>query len=230
MEIYQIKRLRDYQKCPNLCKYDVSGTESVDQTVIRKVLEYCYSEIATSNTSLVWKDVRTKVTQLLCELEPHLTAKQIYSSSLVVLETVRNWYIANYRDKENSGLVNIRLTEELNGIQITGVVDAVLLTGKKVKLVEFTDLSLDQVYSDIGFRTKIWLLGKAGLKVTSALVIKCTNRTIETVTLKILETEKWNLKNEQILKLITISIKNKIFYPSVTSMCNTCQYKSICSW
>jgi hypothetical protein len=66
--------------------------------------------------------------------------------------------------------------------------------------------------------------------VNKVLAINATDNKVECIKLSVHNPEEWNYRTRQTLGLMLLSIKNNIYYPSVTSMCNSCPYKAVCSW
>lgn len=224
-----LHKVRAYTKCPNFAKYSWHIPVQTKRTVPRILIEDCYRDIAVLNKRIEWKTIRNRVNNLLLEHEPELSGNNFYNSAITIMESLRNWYVNYFRDGTEEAVCGIYLESELNQVKLSAVVD-VLLIGEKITLIEFTEEeTAEEILRDIGIKTKIYLLGKQNIKVNKIVALRCTNRSVKTTTLNIDNTDAWNYKTEQSLKLVTIAVKNKIFYPSPTSMCSTCRYKDICS-
>lgn len=230
MNLVEIHQLRNYSKCSNFAKYSWHVPTKVNQTVARAVIESSYRDLAVLSRNISWKTIRDRVHHKLVELEPSLSNDEFYSVAVTLMGALRTWYLAEYRDCTDEAICNVILSEELNNVKITGTIN-VLLIGKKITLIEFTnEETAEDILRDIGIRTKVYLLGKQNIKVNKILAINCSSRTIKTHVLKIDNPDNWNYKTHKSLQLMTLAIKNKIFYPSPTSMCITCKYKDGCSW
>lgn len=229
-ELVQIHQLRNYAKCPNFAKYSWNVPTKTTKNVVRSVVESCYRDVAVLNKRVDWKTVRNRVHHQLVALEPTLSSDEFYNAAVAILESLRPWYLVYFRDGTEEAICNLKLEEEINQVQVTAQVDAVLI-GEKITLLEFTECeSIEEILRDIGLRTKILLLGKQNIKVNKILAIRCSDRSVRVTSLSVDNPDSWNYKTLQSLQLMLFSVKNKIFYPSPTSMCTTCKYRDICSW
>lgn len=230
-QLVQIHQLRTYAACPNLAKYSWHVPVVSKKNLIRTVIESCYRDLAVLDKRVNWKTVRNRIHNHLLKVEPNLSTDNFYSSAISIMESVRNWYIDSFRDQDGEAICNIKLEDTIREIKIEATIDIILIKRKQITLVEFTEADKpEKILRDIGLRTKIYLLGKQNIKVNKILAIKCTDRAVRTWSLSIDNSNTWNYKTYQVLQLMLFSIKNKIFYPSVTSACVTCKYKEMCGW
>jgi CRISPR/Cas system-associated exonuclease Cas4 (RecB family) len=231
-ELIQISNLKDYSKCSNFAKYNWnSKVKPVVFTPGMKVIDSCYRDLVLLDKVSNWKTVRNRANKYLMESQTEISAAQFYSDSINLLENLRNWYRDFYSDLEVSGISNLDLSVDMFNQTITGHIDTVVIKKGKPVLIEYTNLNtIDQLVTDIGIRTKIWLLSKNGIKVKTIYCVSPREKTLSVIELNIDNFDTWNNKTEVVLQLMVTSIKNKIFYPSPTNMCTTCKYKDVCSW
>jgi len=230
-ELVKINQLRNYAACPNFAKYDWYVPVTTEKNVVRTVLESCYRDVAVLNKRVDWKTVRNRIHNHLIELESNLPTEGFYNGAVAIMESLRNWYLSSYRDGTEEAICNLELEDTISDVNIKLSIDTLLIGKKHITLMEYTEMeTAEEVLRDIGLRTKILLLGKQNIKVNKVLAIKCSARAVKTWTLNIDNSSNWNYKTMQVLQLMLLSIKKKLFYPSPTSMCSTCKYRDICSW
>jgi hypothetical protein len=99
-------------------------------------------------------------------------------------------------------------------------------------LLDFTEeMDSNDFIRDITWRAKVWALKKQKVNIKHILSIAKSNKNSFKINrFTINNQDDFYNKTDQTLKMIGMGIKNKIFYPSVTEMCNTCNYNSICGW
>jgi len=229
-ELIQIQNLRDYTKCSNYAKYNWNATSNSTQSITRSIIDSCYRDIAVLNKTVDWKTIRNRTYKEVFK-EPNRSVDTLYKDSLVILNALRNWYLEFYRDLSCEAICNITLQETISGETITAKIDTVLVSEKEVTLIEFSDTdNIEDILKDIGLRTKIYLLGKEQILVNKVLVIKTSNNNVTCTRVSVHNPVEWNYKTRLALQVIVGSIRQKIFYPSPTSMCTACPYRGICSW
>lgn len=229
-QLVQIKNLRDYTKCSNYAKYHWHYLDSSSESTCRSIIESCYRDIALHNKKVDWRTVRNRVYREVFR-ETNQNVDSLYKEALAVLSTLRNWYLEYYRDEPGEAILNVDLEEETNGMKVTARIDGVLINGDDVTLIYFTEEKEPQeILRDIGLRTRVYLLGREKILVNKILAINATDKTVTCNKLTVHNPIEWNYKTRQALGMILLSMKNNIYYPSVTSMCNSCPYKSVCSW
>lgn len=234
-QLIQIRHLKDYSQCPNFCKYNWNLlSKPIKPSTLEQIIDVCYRDLA-FNGKPNWAKIRKYVQEQLLVLEPDLETQQLYKRSVELMTSLRNWYLEIYRDGPSESLYRLQLKGVIGGLSISGEVFTTLLessgSSNKTTLVEFTELDSELLMiRDFSIRVKIWLLTQQQVKVNKLLFIKTTNKIIKWWNLNIQDPDLWNYKTEQSLKLIASGIKNNVYYPSVSDMCNTCIYKDTCSW
>jgi hypothetical protein len=230
MDLIQIGQLRDYSQCPAYAKFNWSAGSPSYRTITENVIRSCYMDLAVNNKKVDWRTVRNRVHHQVLLHSEELNANQIYKLVVLILDSIKKWYLEEFRDGEEEGLVDLRLELEINKTKVEVNIDGLLVEGNKITLVDFTEKETTQdILRDIGLRTKVLALSKQNITVNKVLSIKCSDRSVRCTPLKVDNIPNWNYKNEQILQLMLLGMKQKIFYPSPTSMCSTCKYKDICT-
>jgi hypothetical protein len=150
-----------------------------------------------------------------------------------VIDSLRGWYLNYYREGPELCLHGLALKSPVPGIgiELEGEVDALLLEEENVSMVTISDRFQDPTtaFKGMELRAKAWLLSQQGVIVNNFLVINISNDTIKVYKLRIEDPEDFLYKTEKAIQVIAGGIKHKVFYPSVTDMCTTCPFRSICS-
>lgn len=228
MKILQEQHLKDFTYCPNYYKFNRNNQIARPVSIAERVIKSCIRDASVLSKRTDWKTIRSRV---LTEVSSVTDTQHLYNQTIVLLESLRNWYLNNYRDTErNEYLHNVVLTEEINETKLETIIDGLIIKGKQVTLIEFTDLeNTDEILRDIRLKLKLYLLGKRDIKITKILAIRCTDTSVKVNQLYIHDVDNINYKTNQVINLIVFSIDRGIYYPSVNPGCSTCPYKSICS-
>lgn len=235
MEAIKVKNLVDYSKCPNYCKFNWINHPTVDgkTSAIRRIIQSCYRDQANFERKIVWKTVRSRVHTELSPLLGDLSLEDYHKMAIRVIDSLRGWYLNHYREGPELCLYGLALKANVPdlGISLEGSVSALLLEENNISAVligtEYEDpLS---TYRSMELRAIAWLLAQHGVIINSFLVINIKNDTIKTYRLKVDNPDDYIYKASKAVQLIAGGIKHNILYPSVSDMCNTCAYRSICS-
>lgn len=230
-ELVQIGNLRDYSKCPNYARYNWLGIVSTMKLPSQRVIESCYRDLAVLNKRVDWKTVRSRVQTEFLKEDTNKSAQYIYSATVELLTSLKVWYTEQFKDGTEEAVTNLKLSSVINKTRIEADIFCLLVSPERNTLVEFVQVDTpEEVIKDIGLRTKVWLLGKEGIRVNKVLAIRPDERSARYWLLNVDNSDAWNYKTEQVLQLMLASINNNVFYPSPTGMCTSCKFKKICSW
>jgi len=235
----EVWHLDDYIKCPNYAKYNWNRRQIRRAHYLygplSNVILSCYRDQANLNKKVLWKTVRNRVHQELAPLLDTKIAIEDYKQVAIdCLVEIRNWYINVFREGPTTCLYNLEIEAcvPVTGVTIAGQLDAMLLSPDQNMIVEVTDKfkSNREVLSSLSIRSKIWLLHAKKVKVDKLKVIRIQDKKIKIDTLKIQNYDDFIYKTERTIQWATGSIREKVFHPSITSMCDTCPYKGVCKW
>lgn len=229
-QLIQIKHLRDYSKCPNYAKYNWYNEDlKLKSNICKQVVTSCYRDIFVLNKKVDWKTVRNRIHSFISK-ENSIEADKIYSFSIALMSGMRDWYLQIYRDGPVEGIGPFLLEEKIFEETIQIQIDGLLNDNKSVTLIHYCNEEADWILKDPELRIKIYLLSKQKIKINKVLVISCSETSVKTKTITVDNVDNWNLKTEKMLGLFLYSIKNKVFYPSITKDCSSCRFSDICSW
>ena len=228
--------LDNYIKCPAFAKYDWNNKSLRGHHYlyhpIRNILLGCYRDLANLEKKIVWKTVRERVHKNLAPLlKTDIEIEDYKRIAIQVMSQIRSWYINSFRDGPEICLHNLKVNSLVpaTGISIEAQIDAVLVSSDQVRIVEITDKyeDLREASLSLSLQAKAWLLSKQDVKVTEIELINISNKSFTNRVFRI--REKALLGTERSLQWTIGGIKHKVFHPSVTQMCTTCPYRSICS-
>jgi len=235
MNSIKIKNLVDYSKCPNFCKYNWNNNSLVDEktSALRRIIKSCYRDQANLERKVVWKTVRSRVHTELSPLLENLTLAQYHSLAIETIDTLRGWYLDYYRDGPGLCLHGLALKKNIPGIgiELEGSIDALLLEENNISLVVVGEYpsNISDIYRGLELRAKAWLLSQEGVIINNFLVINLIRGRIKINKIRIDNPEDYLYKAGKTIQVIAGAIKHDVYYPSVTDMCKTCPFGSICS-
>lgn len=236
-----LRQIDDYSKCPNFAKYNLNSLEKYSRefSIFRHIVLSAYRDLQNIQTIPTWPTLRNRVTKQVIKDVDVSNSEELskaYKFTKVMLDKVHQWYGELIAGFPGEALVNVEISNQLGktGVTVTGIADVILLYQDQVTLIDIVerpDISQHQVtlaYNSIKLQSLMWLLQSQGIEVTDIVRVIYKPDGIDFAKLKMEKLIPG--KVERRLHLIVTGIANEIYYPSVTSMCSTCPYKSICTW
>lgn len=235
----ELRHLDDYMKCPNYAKYNWTNGSLVRHHFlyqpVRSIIMSAYRDMANLEKKVQWKTLRGRVhTALAPLLHNELEIAEYFKLSKYILEKIRGWYLNTFRDGPTTCLHNLSIESPVpaTGLSIATTIDAILLSPDQTSIVEITDKYKDIREASVSFsiRAKVWALKQEDINVKSVLLVHIKEGNINVHEINIRNIDEYCFSVEKSLQWALGSIKHQIFLPSITSMCDSCPYKGVCSW
>lgn len=218
MKLIQISNFRDFAKCPAYCKFNFNKEAKSKKHISDLIIEEMLSKLSDRAGKLSWEQIRNRITN----------SGLSYEDSITLLDSTREFYLKKYRDIPSEYISNIKLETTIFDQKIEAFINGIFVNSKNEKtLVEVSDCkNIESLNRDICLRIKLFILKQNHLEIDKILIISPETKKINYWEVRSI----YNYKIEDTIKLYTHCIKNNLFPPSPTQMCNTCNYKEMCTW
>lgn len=162
--------------------------------------------------------------------EKQVTAAQ--SEAEAILLNLRNWYDKVYLKEESIGYIDIKVGFNLSKYRIEHTIPIIRVDEGRSSLLFFGDVEIGtrQLYNEFKYRAAAWLYSKQ-VEDTKVVNVEhlCFGPQGSFNPSTVILNEKDNRNTEDRIINILYCIDKGINYPSITTMCNTCQFRSKCS-
>ena len=230
-----VEDIKSFSKCPryhwfleDINKKPTSTRVSVMASIVKK----CYLKESETHYKADWRTVVGWVDRILFQ-GVDVTDKDKFSATKKLTESIliplQSWYYGKYIPNDYMGLPDVPLEAMAGHHLIYGTANVVRL-GEFPTLIYIDDVVSTklQMYNDIGLRTMLWLLSSVldtDIVAGEHIVIgKKSGIEIETVKVNRLS----HNRTRSAVSNIADQIASKVDYPSITPMCNSCEFKDNC--
>lgn len=237
-KILTLDQIQLYSNCPRKFGYTLAAETIQPQPdffreSIKALVKQCYINRSQHGYNPQWDTVKARVNKL-CFADVDMSNKEAFQfahkRSVELLTVLHYWYHKHFSEESREALVNIPLSVTVNRTVIEETLDIAVLDSK-YKLIPTifndTDILPNMLYNNMKFKSLLWLVYKeTGVipEVTNYLVItqqgihphKVFNKTHMDVI-------------DKYVNFIIRAIENSVFYPSVSSQCDTCEFQKICT-
>lgn len=230
-----VEDIESFSRCPRyhwFLKEINKKPTSTRVSVIASIVKKCYLKESETHYKADWRTVVGWVDKMIFQ-RIDVTDKAKFSASKSLAESIlvplQSWYYSRYIPNEYMGLPDVPMEAMAGHHLIHGTAHVVKL-GEFPTLIYIGDVVSTklQMYNDIGLRTMLWLLSSildTDIVAGEHMVIgKKSGIDIEIVKVNKLSHERTRIA----VSNIADQIAAKVDYPSITPMCNSCEFKDSC--
>lgn len=238
MEILSLDNIASYSRCPAyyyFSKESISVPDPKRIQIVRDVIQKCYLRHTQSSYRTEWRQITGWVNKAVFQDVDVFDDKQTtlaMSTSEGILLNLRNWYDKIYLKEEAIGYVDIKVGFNIGKYRIEEQIPIIRIDNDRPTLIYFSDVEIGarQLYNEFKYRAAAWLYSK---QVEETRIISIEHLYFgpqgsfipSTITLN----KKDNSSVENRITHILYCIDKGINYPSITTMCNSCPFRSNCN-
>ncbi len=233
----QLNQIAKYSACAQ--KYSLSQISLPTKTNdgfkdhIKELIKQCYVNRTKSNSDPTWETVKNRINKI-CFEDADINNKEefneAYKLSIRLLTVMHHWYYKQFTKDKLTGFVNLPLSYFYGSFSIEETLDLVFLDNKfGIIPVFFSDIPIAPLYNNIEYKSLLYMLyleTNVAPEVTDYLIIKEESVIRKRVVNKV---EAIKQMGKHINHILT-GISNKVFTPAVSEQCDSCEFKSICSF
>jgi CRISPR/Cas system-associated exonuclease Cas4 (RecB family) len=228
-----LNQIQLYSSCPRKFGFvqSVPPTKQEDN-IFKTIIKQCYINRSQHGYDPQWETIKTRVNRHYfadVDIKDKEAFSTAYKQSLATITVLHYWYHKTFMSDNRHGIVNIPLGVQVSNSTIVASVDIILLDQKygPVPLI-FSDNypSLLTLHNDIKFKTLLWLIWKETTYESKKTEFAIT--TSESIKYTSIYNKSSMDTIEKYVNFIVRGIENKVYYPSVNTQCNSCEYAKIC--
>ncbi len=237
MEIIKLKEVSLFSQCPayyHFAKKIKHPGESRAIKIIRTVIQKCYLRITKDQYRTQWRTISDWVSKAIYKDVDMLNDAQVQNAQTLaeyVFTGLRHWYDDVYLKETCSGYTDIGVNFNVHKYRIEETIPVVRID-EVPSLIIISDVEIGsrQLYNSLEHRGYGWLFTKE-LEETSKVKIEHLafgpkgSFHPSSTTLN----AKDNASTEKRIMNILYCMNAGVNYPSITSMCNGCQFFSQCN-
>lgn len=236
MEILSLNDISTYAMCPAyywFSKTIAPTPESHRIKLIRSIIQKCYLRIAEAEWRTDWRLISGWVDRDMYENidmsnKAAIKAQQLHTEKILL--GLKSWYKQIYLREEDAGFANIKLKFNIGKFRIEDTMPIVKSSEiPSIIIIDDVEIGARQLYNSFIHRGYSWLFSKEvdspKVRIEHLSFGPLGSFQHNTVVLN----TKDNASTEQRITNILYCMNAKVNYPSITSMCNECQFRSKCN-
>ena len=235
-----LDQIQNYSICPRQLGYKLingdNGNSSLSpiRKIVKEIIKQAYINRAQHSYTPQWETIKARVNKACFEdidINNKAQFKIIYEQSITILNILSGWYHKIFLSTKHEGITNVPLSVVINRTTISYQADLVLYDsdyGIIPVLFNDNDILPTMLYNNIKYKSILWLLYKeldVISKLSQYIFIGPNSLQVHNIYNK----EDSIKRTGRYLEYIVTGIEKQIFYPCISSECNTCLYKDICT-
>lgn len=237
MEIVNLKDIATYSRCPAYYYFSKKTTGIPKPRmikIIRSIIQKCYLRIAKDGYRTQWRDISGWVSAAVFKdvnVFNDAERDEALAFSEHVLVGLRNWYDKIYLKERASGYTDVKLTLNVQKFKIEDKIPIVRIDDvPSIILIDDVEIGTRQLYNSLEHRGYGWLftkviddVPKVKIELLSFGPLGSFQHNMNTLD------AKDNASTEDRMMNILYCMDKGINYPSVTTMCNSCEFRNKCN-
>ena len=232
-----LQQIQKYSECPRQLHYKQSLEKElypkvVDpfKVLVKDIIKQSYSSYIKNKSYLSWITIKNRIDKICFKstnIDDSDQFDKAYKQSIKLINGLYKWYYSYYI-KSPPALVNVDLSIPIGNSVINHRLDLLFIKEDRLVPLIFDDTMLSIPYNRLEYKALLWLIYKETQqfpKVTEFIQIR--EQSIKSLSmhnsLDIID------KLERYILHIVQGIEKSIFYPSINSQCNECEFKTICT-
>lgn len=232
-----LDQIQSYSICPRQFGFNIAETidlptKNAFRDNVKELIKQSYINRTQHGYSPQWETIKQRVNKLYfssIDINDKEAFKLASKQSISLLNVMHYWYYKHFSNDTREALVNIPLQVTVNRTILETNLDLAFLDNKYnviPALFNDNDILPNMLYNNMKFKTLLWMVYKQIEIIPD--VSKYIFITDQTVQVHDIFNKTYMDTIDRYINFIIRGIENKIFYPSVSSHCDSCAFKNKC--